>query len=522
MRNLTERVKQLEATFSPENRTDIVFKENYGIDIHRKDGKVKVYRPTPTGIKVHSSKDDVIYMQGPFGSGKSVIAMNDLVHRARRVAPWKGSMRASKAVVVRNTSGELKLTTLPMWLEWYEDVGCSTKNEKPVLTYRHQFNFYDERDGESGIILLEIIFLPLDTERVLGKIDSLNVTFAYINEMRHLPKALLDRLRGRTGRYPSIDDCKQLGISHPAVTLADSNPPKHGHWIEKDFEVNRYPGWVMVKQPPGLIKNEKGEWMDNPAHDTYEYVRPGYYTRLATGASEEFIKVYCLGEYGLAQDGKPVFSNYNDDLHSTPTIAIAKDAQLFLGWDFGLTPSCIVGQLFPNGRLTIIKEFVSSDMGIKAFAENMVLPWLRANDLERVYKSIGDPAGNIRAQTDEFTCINILDNLHIKTEGASTNSIVRRIENVRFYLNKLIEGKPALVISREHCPALREGFMSGYHYRKIRTAEGLDYRYTDEPDKNEYSHPHDALQYLLDGVVADLNFDGSRDYGAFSSIVRGL
>jgi hypothetical protein len=40
---------------------------------------------------------------------------------------------------------------------------------------------------------------------------------------------------------------------------------------------------------------------------------------------------------------------------------------------------------------------------------------------------------------------------------------------------------------------LRDGFRGDYHYRRMQTSEE---RYTEEPEKNEYSHPHDALQYL--------------------------
>ena len=38
----------------------------------------------------------------------------------------------------------------------------------------------------------------------------------------------------------------------------------------------------------------------------------------------------------------------------------------------------------------------------------------------------------------------------------------------------------------------------GYHYRRVRVVG--DERYHDKPDKNSFSHPHDALQYLLSGA----------------------
>ena len=44
---------------------------------------------------------------------------------------------------------------------------------------------------------------------------------------------------------------------------------------------------------------------------------------------------------------------------------------------------------------------------------------------------------------------------------------------------------------------LRKGFAGGYHFRRVKVAG--DERFHDVPDKNAYSHPHDALQYALSG-----------------------
>ncbi len=43
------------------------------------------------------------------------------------------------------------------------------------------------------------------------------------------------------------------------------------------------------------------------------------------------------------------------------------------------------------------------------------------------------------------------------------------------------------------CGVLRKGFNGGYKYRRVQVSG--DERFTDEPNKNRYSHPHDALQY---------------------------
>jgi hypothetical protein len=41
------------------------------------------------------------------------------------------------------------------------------------------------------------------------------------------------------------------------------------------------------------------------------------------------------------------------------------------------------------------------------------------------------------------------------------------------------------------------GFQGGYQYRRVQVSG--EARYMTEPMKNKFSHPHDALQYLLSG-----------------------
>jgi hypothetical protein len=50
---------------------------------------------------------------------------------------------------------------------------------------------------------------------------------------------------------------------------------------------------------------------------------------------------------------------------------------------------------------------------------------------------------------------------------------------------------------------LRKGFSGRYQYRRVKVS-GAAERYHDEPDKNLYSHPHDALQYVATQIFGDL------------------
>jgi hypothetical protein len=83
-----------------------------------------------------------------------------------------------------------------------------------------------------------------------------------------------------------------------------------------------------------------------------------------------------------------------------------------------------------------------------------------------------------------------------KCKPAPTNDLTMRLEAVRNALNRMVDGRPGLVISPT-CAMLRKGFAGGYCYRQIRTGMGAAYH--DTSGKNAYSHVHDGLQYALLG-----------------------
>jgi hypothetical protein len=104
------------------------------------------------------------------------------------------------------------------------------------------------------------------------------------------------------------------------------------------------------------------------------------------------------------------------------------------------------------------------------------------------------------ADKDEKTCFYILFGKGIRIEAAEQNVTIR-LECVRKPLNTLRSGRPQLQISPQ-CQVLRKGFMGRYQYRRIKVA-GAGERFHDAPEKNEYSHPHDALQYVATHVFGE-------------------
>jgi hypothetical protein len=120
------------------------------------------------------------------------------------------------------------------------------------------------------------------------------------------------------------------------------------------------------------------------------------------------------------------------------------------------------------------------------------------------FEDFGDPAGQQRsamtADKAEKTCFDILAGKGIRIQAAEQNVTIR-LESVRKPLNTLRNGKPQLQL-HPRCQMLRKGFAGRYQYRRIMVSGSAE-RFHDAPEKNSYSHPHDALQYVATHVFGD-------------------
>ena len=86
------------------------------------------------------------------------------------------------------------------------------------------------------------------------------------------------------------------------------------------------------------------------------------------------------------------------------------------------------------------------------------------------------------------------------TEPApGNNNLTMRLDAVKGFLTRLVDGGyPAYVLNKS-CKYLRKGKMGGYKYKKIQLSG--ESKYNLKPDKNIFSHPADAEQYLALGFT---------------------
>jgi hypothetical protein len=408
---------------------------------------------------------------GPFGSGKSVGCVMEIVRRGfeQRPSPIDG-IRKTRWAIIRNTYSQLKDTTMKTVFDWFPPDKYGVHR---VADHEYIITGFDG-------VRIELFFRALDRPDQVANLLSLELTGAWINEAREVPRPIWEAVDGRIGRYPS----KRDGGATWFGVIMDTNPPDEMNWLYKLVEVEKPGNVLLFKQPGG--RSPDAENLPN---------LPGgqaYYTDLAVGKTEEFIRSYIDGEYGFVMSGEPVYkTSFNDSLHvakkvlepmkGTPLIPIP----LLSGWDLYLYPALVIGQYTHRGRLLILDEVIGQGMGAKRFIETLVDPVMSTAYRGMTLMGYGDPTGNVRAQTDEQTCYKVLkDNHYHWIRPATTNSEIARIDAVESFLTRLIDGEPAFQLSPK-CQFLRKGFNGGYR----RNDNG-------EIVKNQFSHCHDALQYL--------------------------
>ena len=208
---------------------------------------------------------------------------------------------------------------------------------------------------------------------------------------------------------------------------------------------------------------------------------------------------YVHATYGNDPSGSAVYResfklSYHapvDEEHRPFEVAPVFHMPLIIGQDFGRNPCAVVTQLDHKGRLLVLEEVISEDMGLELHINRNLRPIL----LQERYQGIpivivGDPAGRSRSSLYEETEFDLLKRAGFKAFPAPTNDPNTRIRAVEAFLLQQRDGGPAFVMDRQRCPLLTRAMSGGYKYAKLKSGE-----LKPTPDKNKYSHVSDALQY---------------------------
>ena len=428
------------------------------------------YTPPPTGKAFMQSDAKMRTLMGPVGSGKSVTCSFEIVRRATMQEPNEQGIRKTRAAVVRETARQLQDTTIKTFLDWFPPGVCGTYM-RTTKTY-----FFKVGDVEC-----EVMFRALDDADDVANLNSLELTFTWFNECKDIHPEIVDAMSKRIGRFPSKKD----GGPTWHGMWGDTNPPTMDTWWfyqmehldPKDGVSENDNGWDVFKQPSG--RSTQAENIENLPDNYYD----------TQGRSDEYIRTFIDGEYGLSLSGQPIYKYFRPDYHmgkETLRPIVNGVRPIVIGMDLGLTPAAVIGQQDPRGRVLILGEAVSFDMGIQRFTRTILKPLIIEHWSGAPIIVVTDPAGIQRAQTDERSAVDIIKAEGLKVFPAKTNNISARISAVDDFLMRQVDGDSAFLVDPS-CTNLKAAMMGGYRYHpKNGTIE-----------KNKHSHVAEALQYLM-------------------------
>lgn len=449
------------------------------------------YTAPPTCARMMKSQALIRLIAGPVGSGKTTAVIHEMLRRSLEQHKAPDGYRYTRWAICRQTLSQLKQTVLKDILGWFG----------PLAEYKVSESTIHIRFGD---VRSEWILVPMEDPEDQRRLLSSQLTGAWISEGIEVDANIVAPILGRCARYPNaaLGGCTWSGI------IIDTNMPTEGTPWHTIMAMDTPPEWQIFIQPGGMEPNaENLEWL-NQTPETLK-LKPDdpvrlaqgrvYYSRQLHGNNPDWVKRYIHAKYGNDPSGAAVFretfkaqTSDGRPWHVVDELQPITARPLIIGQDFGRDPCAVIGQLDHMGRLLVLGECNSHEMGLELHIQMSLKPQLMLpRYLGMMIMMVGDPSGASRDTLYEETCFDLLKKSGFNAYPAPTNNIDARLRACEGYFMGARGAGPAIIIDKTNCPNLIRALNGGYRfaYTKQGMAKPL-------PEKNEHSHIADAFQYL--------------------------
>ena len=449
------------------------------------------------------SNRHVDLIMGPLGSGKTHVACARIIrHAQEQKQSTLDGLRKTRFAIVRNSYPDLKRSTIRTWLEVVPEHIYGRMNWSVPPTHRLRW----------ADVLSEVDFLALDKPEDIRKLRSTEYTGCFFNELPFIPKEIFDEASSRL-RYPPQSE----GGATWRGIIADANAPDEDHWTaimtgmvdvppglsdDEAHVIGRWPeDWGFHVQPPALIEkmDDAGRILGyeiNPHAENLENLDSDYYRKQVVGKSKAWIDSRLMVRVALVVEGSAVWPMFRSETHVAPLpMPPHLSYEIDVGLDFGRQPAAIFGQNI-NQRVVVLAELLGNNEGAVNFAPKVrrfMAQRFPDHEIKR-FRFWGDPKGQDKTQVDERTAYEIFETngLRVRPAPVKMNMLETRISAVANLLNEMYDGRPRFVLSPA-CRTLKVAMAGRYYNEKDETGEL-------KPCKDRFSHPADALQYLVLGM----------------------
>lgn len=425
-------------------------------EVKESDARV-TFKANPTQHAFIIARNDADLFSCRMGEGKSAALCWAVFHHTRHNpgARW---------AVIRDTWENCRDTTQKEFFDWF----------KPGLFGRYHAaskTFTWMIDGVEG----EVSFMGMDDPKDAAKLQSRALAGFAMDEPAPAAES--------GGIAEEIFDVAMTRLRQPrmnwyAAKLAENNPDE-SHWTYRRFVDPGSPGMK-------LWQTAQPENLDNLPRGYYEKMRERYTHR------PDLWRRFGEGRFGFQQIGQSVTPEWNDELHLSDGLEPICDVPLRLGWDFGLTPTCLITQVSPLGCWHVLEAIVGEEIGAYELIRDVVGPRLSDAYKGFDWEHTGDPMGSQREQSSsEQSAVKVIQRSLGGAWRPGPVPIRERIEPLRGVLARVREGRGILQVDRYRAKAVWYALRGGWHYHVPRS--GVT---TTVPRKDLHSHPGDAMGYL--------------------------
>lgn len=500
--------------------------------------------PGPIGAAFIQSLGPIDIIMGPAGSGKTVASAFKGPYLAGNWFPvCKDGIIRVKMATIRDTYRDLARTCLSSWYEMFPEKHPFTTfhaggQDRPVV---HKLEFDTIRNNTRVKVEFTAEFGAIGDANIEGFAKGYEISMNWMNECDMLNERVPGLMWSRTGRYPKVTDIaeseldrvtgpyrkrmQKIGINLddderllPRLSFGDCNPPDISNWVCETGGLgdpkNKNPMFNLFRQPGGL---------DPKAENRIGKPRSSYEMEAATFTNKQDIRRFVHGMPGYAQDGTPVYEDlfslerHRSDEYLKPVVGLP----INLGLDAGGSPAATIGQFMPNGQRRVLREICADPgTGPNRFAEMIMEVLLSDFKGFAINEGWADPSAYYGAdrQAGELAHMEIVARaINVSILPAPSNEPALRHEAVRWYLTGNIDANTPRYLVDPRCTRLIGGFMAHYKLTKQASAGATDKLAV---AKNEYSHVHDAEQYICLGHRGRMGvIDGAANMGRGKNVV---
>ena len=464
-------------------------------------------------------------IMGPFGSAKTTTCLQAIIMATMWQNPDRNGVRWSRGVITRDTYGQLNDTVLKDWHNWFPPTRDNWSGDRMESRIRLQIPGF-------GDLIIEALFRACEDRAKAEKVfKGQQLTWLWPNEIDTQDPGVVEFGLPRLGRYPpaSKGGCAWYGM------ISDMNAPDIDNWtydllVNGDMKMSDEQAEQMREllgkefriafhRQPGGMEPDAENLMNLPQ---------GYYQRLMIGRDQNWINRFVHNQFGAVRNGQPVYPEYSDEFFcAKEPLAPVAGLPVCMGVDGGSTPAVVFGQLDDSGTVRVLNElviFANSEndalerFSPESFGELAAEFWLEHYPRSSFGGGWYDPAALYGDDhTDSFARLfwaafrkkigKGTNGWRFKAAPVKGNRLPERLKAVRDKL-KVEHGRARFLMSPT-CRHLRRGFNNGYVITRVSMSNGMG-RWKDEPLKNDYSHVHDALQYLVLGLTRR-NWTGADD-----------